>query len=211
VTDPYRDGSMVATCPRCRGELAGDGELRLVCLAGCGEWYPRELLAHRVAWDVVVRPVQVDTWPWSPAECPGCHEPMATAFREELRFDHCGQHGVWLDAGEAERFFALFARPRIPEAAAVEAPVVVSSEERAWIDHAALASAWHLATGARPAGQLAERCPVCTGRLVRRTLSYSVSPDLTTEIVFGLCAQHGVSVARGELATLYGALGIDPP
>jgi Zn-finger nucleic acid-binding protein len=35
---------------------------------------------------------------------------MTVAFQEELRFDRCDRHGVWLDAGESERFFQLFAR-----------------------------------------------------------------------------------------------------
>jgi Zn-finger nucleic acid-binding protein len=36
--------------------------------------------------------------------------PMTVAFQDELRFDRCERHGVWLDAGESERFFQLFAR-----------------------------------------------------------------------------------------------------
>jgi hypothetical protein len=33
---------------------------------------------------------------------------MAVGYREELRYDFCGQHGVWLDAGEIVRFAQLF-------------------------------------------------------------------------------------------------------
>lgn len=109
--DPYRSGSQIGTCPRCRGELAGDGELRMVCLAGCGAWYPRELIDHRVRWAEVSATAPVATsWPWGAIDCPSCRCAMTVGFRDELRFDRCDAHGVWLDTGEDVRFFELFAR-----------------------------------------------------------------------------------------------------
>ena len=112
VTDPYRSSTQIGECPRCNGELSGDGDLRLACLAGCGSWYPRELIEHRVTWGEVVRaaPREITSWPWGQASCPGCKTAMVIAFHEELRFDRCDAHGVWLDTGEDERFFTLFAR-----------------------------------------------------------------------------------------------------
>jgi len=35
---------------------------------------------------------------------------MKVGYREELRYDFCEAHGVWLDAGEYERFATLFNR-----------------------------------------------------------------------------------------------------
>lgn len=117
VTDPYRSSTLVGDCPRCHGELSGDyprgdGEPRFACLAGCGSWYPRELIEHRVAWGEVVRaaPRKPPSWPWGPASCPGCETAMVIAFDEGLGFDRCDADGVWLDTGEDERFFTLFAR-----------------------------------------------------------------------------------------------------
>jgi Zn-finger nucleic acid-binding protein len=110
--DPYRGDARIGACPRCQNELVSDGELRLACLRGCGEWYPREQADHRVHWEHVVLAARfLDSgWPWGAAACPSCHASMTVAYREELRFDRCERHGVWLDAGESVRFFQLFAR-----------------------------------------------------------------------------------------------------
>ena len=110
--DPYRSSGHGGVCPRCQNALVADGELRLMCLAGCGEWYPHELIQHRVRWDLVIRAARhtATSWPWGSAACPSCHMPMTVAFQDELRFDRCERHGVWLDAGESERFYQLFAR-----------------------------------------------------------------------------------------------------
>jgi Zn-finger nucleic acid-binding protein len=35
---------------------------------------------------------------------------MKVGYREELRYDYCAPHGVWLDAGEIRRFTELFFR-----------------------------------------------------------------------------------------------------
>jgi hypothetical protein len=98
--------------------MAGDGELgRLVCERGCGEWYARDTLEQRLSWPDIVKPpggrldglpAQAQPWPWSPALCPTCNAEMAVGYRAEVRFDVCNQHGVWLDAGEIERFAQLF-------------------------------------------------------------------------------------------------------
>jgi len=111
--DPYRTSAQVGTCPRCAATIETDGAGRLVCLAGCGEWYAKETLANQVVWPAVERALRDRTptsWPWGPATCPICRQTMVVAFHEELRFDRCDAHGVWLDAGEAERFFELFKR-----------------------------------------------------------------------------------------------------
>ena len=112
MDDPYRSSTQSGVCPRCTGELASDGELRLACLTGCGSWHPRESLEHRVRWAAVIAaaPRQAPSWPWGPAACPACRGAMTIAFHEELRFDRCDAHGVWLDLGEDIRFYELFAR-----------------------------------------------------------------------------------------------------
>ena len=105
--DPYRTNERAGTCPRCAGGLEPDGVAdRLVCLAGCGEWYPREAIGKQIAWHELDRAPKAppSPWPWSPASCPICREAMEVAYRGDVRFDRCGSHGVWLDAGEFERF-----------------------------------------------------------------------------------------------------------
>lgn len=113
--DPYRSSQQSGTCPRCQNETVSDGEHRLACVRGCGEWYPKATLDRILAWhDVEAKPraaalgARVTTWPWGAALCPICKREMAIGFRAELRFDYCSQHGVWLDAGEFERFAQVF-------------------------------------------------------------------------------------------------------
>ena len=108
---PYRSASApTATCPRCRGAIASAGDAtQLVCAAGCGEWY---------ALGTLVSAAQLDStklddtagWPWGLAPCPVCNRPMQVRVREEVRFDHCDAHGIWLDAGEYRRFVEAFRR-----------------------------------------------------------------------------------------------------
>ena len=107
--DPYRTSQQSGTCPRCQNATESDGELnRLVCVAGCGEWYPKERLA-RVWSELEKQPTMTpNAWPWGAAPCPICRADMKVGYREEVRFDYCTSHGVWLDAGEIERFALLF-------------------------------------------------------------------------------------------------------
>jgi len=76
---------------------------------GCGEWYPREMLKDN--WPVVTQSSRVEAqpWPFTPAKCPMCSADMKVGYRQELRYDFCGQHGLWLDAGEVHRFAQAFA------------------------------------------------------------------------------------------------------
>ena len=37
-----------------------------------------------------------------------CSADMKIGYRQELRYDFCGQHGLWLDAGEVHRFAQVF-------------------------------------------------------------------------------------------------------
>lgn len=119
MDDPYRFSQQTGTCPRCQNETTSDGELnRLVCVRGCGEWYSKDKLDEVFAWHELDkkagglgldgRRAQPTSWPWGAALCPICQSEMSVGFREELRFDYCSQHGVWLDAGEIERFAQLF-------------------------------------------------------------------------------------------------------
>jgi len=105
--DPYRTNERVGTCPRCANTLEPDGIAdRLACRAGCGEWYSREHVERIVTWVELDRLPRAapSPWPWSPASCPICRAEMTIAYRNDVRFDRCGHHGVWLDAGEYERF-----------------------------------------------------------------------------------------------------------
>jgi Zn-finger nucleic acid-binding protein len=108
--DPYRSSQQVGTCPRCGNTTENDGERgRLVCLQGCGEWYPRTSFDR--GWTEIIAggsAAPPQPWPWSPAACPSCRGDMKVGYREELRYDFCEAHGVWLDAGEIERFARLF-------------------------------------------------------------------------------------------------------
>jgi Zn-finger nucleic acid-binding protein len=113
MDDPYRSSQRIGTCPRCQNPTEDDGELRLACVAGCGEWYPKERLAE--LWSEIVKPPvgakwgAVPTpWPWTPALCPVCRAGMTVAQRDDVRFDYCGQNGLWLDAGEIQRFAQAF-------------------------------------------------------------------------------------------------------
>ena len=119
--DPYRFSQQTGTCPRCQNETASDGEMgRLACVRGCGEWYSKTVLDEMLAWhDVEQKPgglapdgtrARATAWPWGAALCPICQAAMSVGFRAELRFDYCSQHGVWLDAGEIERFAQVFRR-----------------------------------------------------------------------------------------------------
>jgi Zn-finger nucleic acid-binding protein len=109
---PYRGGLQVATCPRCKNTCESDGVMgRLACAQGCGEWYPRAELESVIAWSQVTSSLRMppsEAWPWGPAPCPVCDTAMLTSYRDELRFDRCDAHGVWLDAGECDRFIEMF-------------------------------------------------------------------------------------------------------
>ncbi len=81
----------------------------MVCLAGCGEWYPRS--AFERAWSQITSHTSVvepPPWPWLPAPCAVCRQAMLVGYKQELRYDFCATHGVWLDAGEVDRFTELF-------------------------------------------------------------------------------------------------------
>ena len=117
--DPYRSSQQIGTCPRCQNSTESDGELdRMVCLRGCGEWYSRARLTSLLAWDALTkapgglgsdgRHAVASPWPFSPALCPICQAEMNVGFRAEVRYDICPSHGVWLDAGEIQRFAQVF-------------------------------------------------------------------------------------------------------
>ena len=108
---PYRSASSpTAPCPRCHAMIASAGDTtQLVCPAGCGEWYALDTLASA---EQIARAKLDDMagWPWGLAPCPICNRPMQVRVRQDVRFDHCEAHGVWLDAGEYRRFVDAFRR-----------------------------------------------------------------------------------------------------
>jgi TFIIB-like protein len=116
MSDPYRSSEVTGTCPRCHGKTEiADRWNALACIAGCGEWYPKETLDQILAWRSVETQSVTDdgqrlvtSWPWGRARCPQCRAEMAIGERAELRFDYCSLHGIWLDAGEIERFARVF-------------------------------------------------------------------------------------------------------
>src|SRR5690606_10113983 len=81
MDDPYRTSQQVGTCPRCENATESDGD-RLVCVRGCGEWYPRARLDEVLGWDDLNKPpggigldgrrAAVSSWPWGAALCPIC-------------------------------------------------------------------------------------------------------------------------------------------
>ena len=75
--DPYRGSTQVGTCPRCGNSTEADGVMgRLVCMRGCGEWYPREMLKDH--WPIVTQSSRVEAQPrpFTPAKCPMCSGDM---------------------------------------------------------------------------------------------------------------------------------------
>ena len=119
MDDPFRTSQQVGTCPRCGNSTEGDGELgRLSCLRGCGEWYPRHVLDQSPAWQELLKnpggrdmaglPAKATSWPWGAAACPICRREMLVGHRADVRFDYCSAHGLWLDAGEIQRFAQVF-------------------------------------------------------------------------------------------------------
>lgn len=103
--DPYRSSPGTGACARCNELLDGD---TLACPAGCGEFVPRERLDDE--WPRASIGGGAPSWPIGPASCPMCKRDMTVVYAQELRFDRCDAHGVWLDAGEAPRFFELMRR-----------------------------------------------------------------------------------------------------
>jgi hypothetical protein len=113
MDDPYRTSQQAGTCPRCSNTTEGDGEGgRLVCIRGCGEWYPRQYLKAETWTMILSRPVMnVRTdWPWGPAPCPTCQRVMTIGQLDIVRFDYCAEHGLWLDAGELQAFGDVLSR-----------------------------------------------------------------------------------------------------
>jgi Zn-finger nucleic acid-binding protein len=104
--DPYRSSPGIGACPRCKELLDGN---TLACPASCGEFVPRDRIDAE--WPHAARGGGASSWPIGAAACPICKCDMVVVYAEELRFDRCDTHGVWLDAGEAPRFFELMRRP----------------------------------------------------------------------------------------------------
>jgi hypothetical protein len=121
--EPYRDGYVERTCPRCRHALTGDPDDRMS--DPCGEWLVRARLEP--VWELIVRadldPLAVFGVPHAPGAFPVCKAEMVVAVcrrttlgvrRSRIAFDWCTEHGVWLDAGEGDVFVAAFGLERDP-------------------------------------------------------------------------------------------------
>jgi Zn-finger nucleic acid-binding protein len=104
---PYRDDGLLR-CPRCHGSLEGNSEVRLRCTSGCGDWLARSALEHR--WTRISRSepdvASLIGRPWPATGCPICECEMRVSIQSAVVFDHCDDHGVWLDRGEYASFAA---------------------------------------------------------------------------------------------------------
>jgi len=107
--DPYR-GTGTGPCPRCGRALDLAGPHHFHCTTGCGEFYGYEAIGGRSNMAAAGHDTAVG-WPWGQAACPTCGKQMGVRIREELRFDACESHGVWLDAGEHDRFMEIVRGP----------------------------------------------------------------------------------------------------
>ena len=111
MDDPYR-GIPENPCPRCLAPLQGDRIGRMECPRGCGEWLAKHLLEGLVS-DRELLACEDDVGslidrPFPPARCPTCERTMAVRLKYRLAFDHCIEHGIWLDRGERPAFDAGF-------------------------------------------------------------------------------------------------------
>jgi hypothetical protein len=111
---PYRSAAVQPgiDCPRCAEPLRGDLFGRMTCASSCGEWWARERLEHRRLWSQLAR-TQPDVRsligvPWPEVPCPLCGTTMAVRLAGVVAFDHCAEHGVWLDRSEPEAFELAF-------------------------------------------------------------------------------------------------------
>ena len=92
--------------------MNGDMLERLECAQGCGEWLSRELLEHLLSWseleDAEPDVLSLIGVPFPEAGCPACGKTMTVRVRMRVVFDHCNDHGVWLDRREREFFDRAF-------------------------------------------------------------------------------------------------------
>lgn len=110
---PYRGGAGTGfACPRCAGPMTGDPIGQMACASGCGAWWSKETLADLLSWSELeasepdVRSLLDEPFP--PVRCPRCFQVMTVSVHAGVAFDHCGDHGVWLDAQESEQFARAF-------------------------------------------------------------------------------------------------------
>ena len=96
--------------------MTGDLAARMACLNRCGEWFPKELLEELLPWDALeASEPDVPSLlgrPFPPVPCPMCGRTMTVSVRPRVVFDHCGEHGVWLDRNERTRFADAFGMAR---------------------------------------------------------------------------------------------------
>jgi hypothetical protein len=93
--------------------MDGDPDLRLTCFAGCGEWWAKQVLVRRLSW-TELQASEADVrslldQPFPPIACLLCGRLMTVSLRSGITFDHCDDHGIWLDRGERDKFVVAFA------------------------------------------------------------------------------------------------------
>jgi endogenous inhibitor of DNA gyrase (YacG/DUF329 family) len=111
---PYRGELLPGTCPRCGkpATAAGDDELR--CENRCGAFLLREHF-DPATWERLVR-TKVDdvgtdsetkAFRWGGASCPRCLKEMGIGSSDDVRYEFCLEHGLWIDEAERDRFATL--------------------------------------------------------------------------------------------------------
>ena len=110
---PYRTlGGGGVSCPRCNGVMDGDILDRLECPRGCGEWLSRERLERQLSWNELEESepdvLSLIGVPFPETGCPVCGRTMTVRVGMRVVFDHCNDHGVWLDRREREFFDRAF-------------------------------------------------------------------------------------------------------
>ena len=101
-----REGIVVDECPAGHGTWLDSGELRTVVET---EQVPRSAQEREAALDAGVPASDPDIDVNAPRECPVCQNTLEKVNYDEtsgIMIDTCGEHGVWLDAGEIERIEA---------------------------------------------------------------------------------------------------------
>lgn len=98
MSGPYREGGTGLACPACAVAMLAQGESRLSCVKGCGEWWTKRGLERSIDWRIVesAEPYRLFGSTAKELPCPDCASTMTTSLRAKILFAHCDEHGLWL-------------------------------------------------------------------------------------------------------------------
>jgi hypothetical protein len=92
--------------------MHGDLVNRVDCAGGCGQWLSRDMLERQLSWSDLEESepdvLSLIGIPYPETGCPVCGRTMTVRVRMRVVFDHCNDHGVWLDRREREFFDRAF-------------------------------------------------------------------------------------------------------